>query len=303
MENERASGDRLPAKRLIVNADDFGFAHGVNEGILLAFQSGVLTSATIMANGQAFDEAAAIARANPRLGVGVHLAIVGGRPVAPLNKVASLVDRSGLLRRTLSDLILELVRGRMNPWEIEIEFNAQIERVLDAGIVPTHVDTHKHSQIVGPVAKALARSANKFGIKRVRFPFEKISDYWLAGDAARANRRVYMKQFLQASTTAYRARSFKKLAARAGLKTPDRFFGVSLTGLLDSAAMINVVRMIGAGTSELMCHPAVHDDSLERAATRLKSQRQRELDALTDPRVRDAMRENRIELISFRELD
>ncbi len=291
------------SKRLIVNGDDFGFTRGVNEGILSAFKTGILTSTTIMANGDAFENAAAIALANPDLAVGVHLAIVGGRPVSPLSEVPSLAGASGRLPRTLSQLILGIAKGSINTAEIEIEFNAQIERVINAGIHPSHLDTHKHSQIVSPVARAVVRAANRFGITKVRNSFESPRNFSLAGAAAKANRKTYLKQFMQSALTSPRAGSFKRLAAGAGLSAPERFFGVALTGLLDSAAILNVVRMLGRGVSELMCHPGVYDDNLEAAPTRLKRQRQRELEALTDPEVLAAVRENGVELVSFRELD
>src|SRR5204863_8267646 len=82
--------DPVSMKRLIVNADDFGFTRGVNAGILRASESGILTSATLMANGDAFGEAVEMALANPRLGVGCHLVAVGGRPVAPPSEIPSL---------------------------------------------------------------------------------------------------------------------------------------------------------------------------------------------------------------------
>src|SRR5205085_8509787 len=108
-------------KRLIVNADDFGFTRGVNAGILRAFQGGILTSATLMANGDAFDEAAEMARAHPGLGVGIHLVAVGGRPLAPAAEIPSLVGADGRLPSTLTDLIKRLARGRVRVEHVERE--------------------------------------------------------------------------------------------------------------------------------------------------------------------------------------
>src|SRR6185369_7512814 len=125
-------------KRLIVNADDFGFTRGVNAGILRAFQNGILTSATLMANGDAFDEAVEMALANPGLGVGCHLVAVGGRPVAPPAEIASLVDADGMLPRTLTGLLKLLMRGQVRVEHVEREFRAQVERLREAGITPTH---------------------------------------------------------------------------------------------------------------------------------------------------------------------
>src|SRR5215813_556275 len=95
-------------KRLIINADDFGFTRGVNNGIVQAHKQGIVTSTTIMANGQAFNEAVELARENPGLGVGCHLYIVGGRPVAPTPQVKSLLEPDGSLPPTVTKLALKL---------------------------------------------------------------------------------------------------------------------------------------------------------------------------------------------------
>src|SRR5258707_9725647 len=132
-------------KRLIVNADDFGFTRGVNAGIVRAFKSGIVTSTTIMANGEAFEDAVSLAHANPGLGVGCHLAVVGGRPVAAPSEIPSLVDRNGVLPATLTRLVIKIARGYASGEDIAREFRAQVRRVVDSGIEITHVDSHKHS--------------------------------------------------------------------------------------------------------------------------------------------------------------
>lgn len=289
-------------KRLIVNADDFGFTRGVNAGIVRAFKEGILTSATLMANGEAFTEAVALARANPGLGVGCHLAAVGGRPVAPAREVASLVDNDGQLPRTLTALMKKLVRGKVRVEDIEREFRAQIERVLQAGITPTHLDSHKHSHTQPVVMQALARVAVEFGIPAVRNPFERVFAPARMGNAARTRRGVYLKQYAMSAGVALHARRFQQIARAHGLQTPDYFFGVRLTGLLDAEALASVIARLPEGTTELMCHPAVYDDELERADTRLKQSRARELDALIDPRVIRCIGEHGVQLISYREL-
>jgi predicted glycoside hydrolase/deacetylase ChbG (UPF0249 family) len=78
-------------KRLIVNADDFGLAESVNRGIIVAHRDGILTSASLLANGSAFDQAIAASRQFPQLSVGVHLNISEGRPVSPAAQIPSLV--------------------------------------------------------------------------------------------------------------------------------------------------------------------------------------------------------------------
>ena len=135
-------------KTLIVNADDFGLTPGVNEGILRAFREGILTSTTLMANAPAFDDAVARTREHPDIDVGCHLVLVGGKSVAPPEEIPSLAKRNGDLPNTLFELVCRLWGGLVVEADIEREFRAQIERVIAAGITPSHLDTHKHADPV-----------------------------------------------------------------------------------------------------------------------------------------------------------
>ncbi|HYL97653.1 MAG TPA: ChbG/HpnK family deacetylase [Blastocatellia bacterium] len=288
-------------KRLIVNADDFGFTSGVNAGILRAYKDGILTSTTIMANGTAFEEAVQIARSNPGLGVGCHLALVGERAVAPVLEISSLVDDSGLMPATLGELAAKLTRGAIRSGHLERELSAQIEKVMQAGITPSHLDTHKHTHLHPQVLKVLVKVAVRYGVTRIRRPFQAVRN-GARGPAAREAQTVYFKQHLKSLATQLARPVFNSLTSRNGIKTPDRFFGVSLTGLVDTESMEQLLSETPAGTSEIMCHPGIYDDELELAHTRLKQSRQRELEALTDERVKLAVAARGIKLISYREL-
>jgi len=286
-------------KKLIVNADDFGFTRGVNRAVVRAFKTGIVTSTTIMANGEAFEDAVELAFANPGLGVGCHLAVVGGLSVAPAADVSSLVDSGGVLPRTLTRLMFKLARGSVPTEELMREFRAQLERVAQTGIKLTHLDTHKHSHTHPRVMKALVLAAAEFGIKCVRNPFENpfglkrsnpLSDW------------SYLKQYALSAAISPGAIQFKRSVRENGLKTPDRFFGVKVTGMLDSSAIRSIMESLGEGTAELMCHPGEYDADLERAHTRLKRERERELEALCDPNLRRLAEEQGIELINYRGL-
>ena len=287
-------------KRLIVNADDFGFTRGVNQGIVRAFKEGIVTSATIMANGNAFEDAARLARDNPELSVGCHLALVGGLPLAPPSEISSLVDANGALPPSLTHLAIRLSFGRVRREHVEREFEAQIERVLQAGITPSHLDTHKHSHSQPLVFEALARVAEKCGITRVRNPFDSITGMRLAVVPPN-RRRDYLKQYILSRAVTLRAGRFKRVMSLHGLRTPRHFCGAVLTGLLDRSALELILRSV-TETTELMCHPGVYDGELERARTRLKQARQVELEALSDPKLIDIANEQGVALISYREL-
>lgn len=145
-------------KRLIVNADDFGFTGDVNAGIVEAHRRGILTATTLMANGAAFEDAVRLARENPSLDVGCHLVLVQGESVAEPGRP---------LPATLGELVRALALRRLRAYD---ELAAQVRRILAAGIRPTHLDTHKHTHVLPPVLAALARLGEEFDIRWVRRP-------------------------------------------------------------------------------------------------------------------------------------
>jgi hopanoid biosynthesis associated protein HpnK len=284
---------------LIVNGDDFGLTRGVNAGIIQAFREGILTSATLMANGPAFDDAVELARANPQLGVGIHLCLVGGPAVASAKDIPALADRDDQLPKTLFVLLTRLSGGWIPTRQIEREFRAQIQRVLDAGIRPSHLDTHKHTHTHPRVMEALGRVANEFGIRNVRKPFEDFRTALGSHTDGHSNTR----QVISAVAAGTAAPLFRLLVRSYGLRTPDHFFGLTTTGRLSSKELLQVLELLPPGTSELMCHPGVCDEELEKYPTRLKRERQIELEALTDPDVRRAAQKRGIRLICYEELN
>ncbi len=281
-------------KRLIVNADDFGFTRGTNEGIIRAFKDGIVTNTTLMANGEAFDQAIELAKAHPELGVGCHLAAVGGKVVS--QQAGPLADDFGQLPKTLTALITKLLSGVVKSRDLESEFTAQVERLIAAGINPTHLDTHKHTAIHPTVSQAMARVAQRFGIQAVRFPFERFGNRQARTPA---KRKLYFKQRGLSLVTFPSAIQFRTVMQKYKLRTPDYFCGVALTGLLDRQTVCSILGSLRDGVTELMCHPALYDQELEKAATRLKRERQQELDALTDTTVLRSIEENKVELISY----
>ena len=149
----------MSGRLLIVNADDFGFTRGVNAGIVEAHKNGILTAATLMANGDAFDDAVRLARETPSLDVGCHLVLIGGK---------SLVTGFDLPASPAA-LVRAVIAGRVPIYE---ELSAQVRKIAAAGIAPTHLDTHKHTHLLPPVLNAVARISAETGIRWVRSPFD-----------------------------------------------------------------------------------------------------------------------------------
>jgi chitin disaccharide deacetylase len=287
-------------KRLIVNADDFGYTRGVNSGVIRGFREGIITSTTIMANGAAFEDAVGRAKENPRLGVGCHLVLVGEACVEAASAIQSLADGEGRLPSSLAVLTGKLMAGAVRGEDIARELRAQIRKVISAGIEPTHLDSHKHTHSHPRVMEQVVRVAEEFGIRRVRKPFEDADVLLRSGFAGGWKS---LKRRLTALAARAAAAQFEKLARAHGIRTPERLWGVAATGRLNREAILSVIGSMPEGVNELMCHPAEYDEALERSETSLKRERERELEALMDPTVRKAIGEQEIELIDYRGLN
>jgi chitin disaccharide deacetylase len=287
-------------KQLILNADDFGMTRGVNEGIIRAHREGILTSTTLMANGEAFDDAVERAHGNKELGVGGHLVLVGGKCIAPKDSVASLVDADGVLPDSLALFVARLSSGMIRVEEIESELRAQIAKIRAAGIEPTHLDTHKHTHAHPRVMEALGKVARECGITRVRKPIENLRDSW---ETSRAGGQGVSMQILAAGAVRAIAPQFTAIAKKYALLSPDHFLGLAMTGQLGPTVLRGLISTLAAGITEIMLHPGVCDADLARSGSRLQKQREDELQGLLDPAVRSAVTERGIRLISYRELD
>ncbi len=285
-------------KQLILNADDFGLTRGVNDGIVRAHRDGILTSATLMASSRAFDDAVARAKAEPQLGVGCHLVLVGGTSVSAPGEIPSLVDADGKFPRTLPEFVAKVSTGAVRTRDIERELRAQIEKIRRAGIEPSHVDTHKHTHAHPLVMNALGRVAREMGITRVRKPAEDLAASWATQSGAGRSWGQL------ASAAAVRAVTpwFQSLAHKYDLHTPDHFLGLAMTGRLSATALWRLIEALPDGTSEIMLHPGICDADLAATGSRLQQQRQLEMEALVAPEVRDAIQRKDVRLITYREL-
>jgi hopanoid biosynthesis associated protein HpnK len=287
-------------KQLILNADDFGMTRGVNEGIVRAHRNGVLTSATLMACGAAFEDAVERAKANLGLAVGCHLVLVGGQAIAPREEISSLVDWDGWLPKTLSGFIARVSLGRVRAQEIEREMRAQIEKIQAAGIEPTHLDTHKHTHAHPIVMEALGRAAQATGIMRVRKPIENLRDSW---QTSRNNGPGVSKQLIAAAAVRATAPRFDAMLRNYGLHSPDHFLGLAATGQLGPVMLRRMIESLAEGQTEIVLHPGVCDAELRMSGSRLQQQREMELEGLLDAGVKSAIEERDIRLISYREVN
>lgn len=285
-------------RRLILNADDFGFTSGVNRAISEAARAGAITSTTLMANSPRFAEAVETAKRLPRLGVGCHVVLVDGAPVLPAERLPTLAP-GGRFRDSLLQFVRAALRGEIDPMEIEGEAAAQMKRITDAGLSLTHFDTHKHAHLFPRVLSPLLRAAVACGVRALRNPFSPVRPLAVAHLARRPK---LWKRYTEVRLLRKYLDGFRRSAVEMGMATPAGCFGVVVTGALDQPLFNAIVASIPEGTWEFVCHPGYNDADLQAAHTRLKESRAKELEVLTSAESRDILRKAGVELISFRDL-
>jgi len=286
-------------KNLIVNADDLGWTEGVNRGIAEAHRKGLVTSTSLLANGLAFGSAIEVARANPELGVGVHLNLSDGPPTAKPKEVKGLVNEAGDLEGGPESLLMRIASGGLALGEVEREWDAQIGKVRESRIAPTHLDGHKHVQMLPGLFEIALRLAKRHGIRAIRVSHEESKLRAVLSSAGEQKTGVVLKQGVQARGLKLLARDAREMADRAGLVAADYFCGIAQTGVLTREGVERLLKNLPEGTTELMCHPGYADQELRRTATRLQESRQAELEILTDPRIRKLVATQGIRLISY----
>jgi len=286
-------------KNLIVNADDLGWTDGINRGIVEAFHHGIVTSTSLLANGAAFAGGVEAARSAPGLGVGVHLNLSDGPPIADRETVTTLLNMNGELAGGPESLLLRRARRGLLLGEVENEWDAQIQKVRDAGIAPTHVDGHKHVHMLPGLFEIALRLAKRHGIGAIRVSLEASSLRAALSSGSRRHAGVVMKQGVQARGLKLLARDAREQAEHAGISTADYFCGIAQTGELTREGVERFVKSLPEGTTELMCHPGYADEALQKTPTRLQDSRQTELHILTDSGIRNLVASLGIRLIDY----
>jgi predicted glycoside hydrolase/deacetylase ChbG (UPF0249 family) len=284
----RTLGTLAEMKRLIINADDFGLAPGVNRAIVELQQAGALSSTTLMATAPYFSPAVYLAFAQPALSVGCHVVLVDGSPLLRADEVPSLLDprhpASFSLRRTVGSFLRDLMRGRIREQEIEAEAIAQIQRIQLSGVTVSHIDSHKHIHAFPRALAPLLRAARHCRVDCVRNPFE---PSW----SLRATPGAGTWRRAQVHAMRSQRRAFLRLTEEYGMLTPDGSIGVLATGILDERILRSLLPAMPSGTWELVCHPGYRDRALEQAHTRLVVSRDTERTALLEV-VPEALRKD-----------
>jgi predicted glycoside hydrolase/deacetylase ChbG (UPF0249 family) len=229
----------------VVNADDFGMHPAVNRAVQRAHQEGVLTSASLMPCGAAFEEAVQISRDSPSLGVGVHLTLIEERP---LTGARSLIDGDGRLPKTYRDFANGWATGRIRRDDVFREIQAQLARLTERGLRPSHLDSHQHVHCLPGLWSATVGLARRHGIRFVRLP-------WF--DSYGRNARSPIESGLRLFVNAL-ART-RRILGDGGLHEPAWTRGLDFSGRMTAADMRRIIATPCAGINEIVVHPAEPD--------------------------------------------
>jgi hopanoid biosynthesis associated protein HpnK len=286
-------------KRIVINADDFGLSSSVNQAVVQAHAKGVLTSTTIMANMPDAGEAVKLAKRMPSLGVGVHLNLSKGRPLSKDGNINYLLDDSGCFALSPAKLSFLCIASRKIRNAIRTELAAQIQWVIDNGLKPTHLDSHKHIHsfpFIFPIVCGLAR---RFEISAIRFTFEPkklLAMPWpLTSEGGR-----------ERSRTARLMARINRIQNFGFLKT-DCLLGVAHMGKIDVNFFKAVALYNPAATAEVMTHPALddgpeHSPADEAAGKQNKMQRRGEFEALCSEKTKQYLTDAGVRLVHYGQL-
>jgi len=270
-------------RRLIVNADDFGRSETVNEAVIQAHRRGILTSASLMVNESACEGAVALARQNPRLGVGLHLALIRGRSALSSNEIPELVNKAGEFGQAPLASGLRYFFNRRLKDQLSREIHAQFRKFHTLGIPLDHVNGHLHFHLHPVIFGIVLKHAGQLGVRRIR----------LTHDPFMFNCKIAKGRFAYRLAHAF---VFQCLGMGAvsrlktqGIRHTQRVFGLLQDSRVDETFVLKLLQHLPTGDSELYSHPSTEGS-------------RHELEALISPQVREAVHRHGIELVRYQDL-
>jgi hopanoid biosynthesis associated protein HpnK len=280
-------------KRLIITSDDFGLSSGVNRAVEQAWNDGLLTGASLMPGAAAFDEAVTIARRNPGLQIGLHLTLVHGRGVLPRAAIPGLVDADGNFSDNPITAGFRYFIDRGLYCQLKLEIEAQIMRILDAGIPLTHVDGHLNIHLHPTVFRILAELMPRYGITSFRLAQERLSHN------LRFDRVRVLGKSLESLIFGYLTDHARPELDRMGIQYAAEVKGVLNSGRMTEEYILNIIDELQEGLTEIYFHPGILPDA--EISRRMPDYRhQEELAAITSPTVRRRLEQLQIQVQNYR---
>jgi chitin disaccharide deacetylase len=277
-------------KKLIVNADDFGLTSEVNQGVIQSFINGIVTSASLIANGEGFEEAVQLIKEYPSLDIGLHLTLIEEKSVLTKKEIPTLVDSSNYFRKNAYQFLFDYMRNNISLRDIKKELRAQIEKVYSFDIHISHIDSHQHIHMLPGVLEVTLQLADDFGIPYIRNPREKIR---LKNPLPIQNTLRIVQQMI---INLFCFFSRNKISGYA----LDNFYGFFHGGHLDKNYLLGIIKSLDEGVTEIMCHPGEWiDGKTWRKYSHWEYNWQGELACLMDTDIVNFIQESGIQLTSF----
>ena len=278
------SPERGSSRRLIVNADDFGRSRSINEAVIRAHREGILTTASLMVNEESCAEAVALAKQNPRLGVGLHLTLLMGRSALKPAEIPGLVNAAGEFANDPVKVGMRYFFQRDLREQLRREIHAQFARFRATGLTLDHVNGHLHLHLHPTVFSILMQDAAELSIERLRLTRD---PFWLDAPLARGQRLYRASHAVIYCLLSARARG---QLARRQIRCTRRVFGLLQNARVDEAYILKLLPVLPGGDSELYSHPSLDEFK-------------HEFEGLVSARVIDQVKKLGIELIRYQDLN
>lgn len=266
-------------KKLIINADDFGLNHQINQSIVKCFQEGILTSCSILANAPYIKEVARLSKTIANFNSGVHLNLTYGKPILSPSQLKTLTDKEGCFYNYFY-LFWKLMQGKVDLEEIEKELNAQISKLKSLDVKISHADSHKHIHMFPKILPIVVKVLKEHDINKIRYPKENL--FFNFNQNSVFSKRWYKKVVLSLNCLLQ-----KKILSKSNLKSPDFFQGMSFVEDLSINRLVKIINQVKEGVTEIMIHPKSIDGF--------------EVEALTNYHIKELIKNKKIELITYDE--
>jgi chitin disaccharide deacetylase len=280
----------LQDKCLIVNADDFGIDEYINKGISDCFNSGIVRSVSIVPNGSAFEDALTLVKENADIGIGIHLCLVGERPILSRRILGSIIDDKGFLPPNYYSLFFKICRGGINFSKVKKELEAQIKKVFDYGITPTHIDSHQYTHLIPQIFNMVIELAKKYCIKWIRYP----------------GREKYihvtsMTTFMKKMCLSFLSKPQLLLLRKSSIKYVDFSHGFLVSGRLNEQVLRELMINLSSGLTDLTCHPGYSSKNSKYLSW--KYHWEEEMGALTGDKLKVLIESLNIKLVNYATLN
>jgi hopanoid biosynthesis associated protein HpnK len=270
-------------RRLIVNADDFGLSHSVNEAVIRAHREGILTTTSLMVNEAGFEEAVGLAKENPRLGVGLHLTLLHGHSALSPDKIPGLVDARGEFSRSPVSVGMNYFFKRGLREQLRAEIHAQFGKFRATGLKLDHVNGHLHLHLHPAIFKILMEDADKLGIRHMRLTRDCLAR------SCRMSKGFWFYRVSHAAIFEMLSNRARRPLAERKIKHAQITFGLLQDSRVDEDYLLKLLPELPPGDSELYSHPSL--DKFKH-----------EFDALISARVKECISKLGIELIRYQDL-